>query len=154
MFLKHGEIEDKFTISLDFLRDMNNTLGLLSEEQHGNRLENIYTDTLDQICKFHNIQRKEIENNFAEDKRYKVQDLDYNIEVMVVAELWLNHQKYEPDIQTGVLTSYELAQTIDFPICIKDLTQNTHVGITIYDMAKPFKDSLLASTVLDIFDSK
>ena len=32
VFLKHGEIEDKFSISLDFLRDMNNTLGLLSQE--------------------------------------------------------------------------------------------------------------------------
>lgn len=83
-----------------------------------------------------------------------MQDIDYNIEIMIVVELWLNHQHYQPEIKTGVLTSFELMQDIDFPIRIKDLTQNTHVGMTIYNMAKPFKDSLIASTVLDIFDSK
>ena len=72
MFIKHGEIEDKFKISLDFLRDMNNSLNLLTLKQHGDRLENIQNDTLDQICKFHNIDRKEIENDFANDKRYKM----------------------------------------------------------------------------------
>ena len=73
MFLKHGEIKDtKFTIKLDFLRDLTNNLGLLTKKQHSERYEKIAMDTLDQICKFHNIERDEIKNNFAEDKRYKV----------------------------------------------------------------------------------
>ena len=55
VFIKHGEIQDKFTLKLDFIRDLNNGLGLLSEEQHSERYEKICQDTLDQICKFHNI---------------------------------------------------------------------------------------------------
>lgn len=39
-------------------------------------------------------------------------------------------------MQTGVLTSYELDTEIEFPIRICDLTPNTHVGITIYDLSK------------------
>lgn len=57
-------------------------------------------------------------------------------------------------MQTGVITNYELNKEIEFPIRICDLTPNTHVGIIIYDMSKQREDSLLASTVLDIFDQK
>jgi len=56
---------------------------------------------------------------------------------MVVVELWLNHQHYEPKMQTGVLSSYELNTEIEFPIRICDLTPNTHVGITLYDLSRP-----------------
>jgi hypothetical protein len=73
VFIKHGEITDeKFRLKLDFLRDLNNKLALLSEKQHGERYEKICMDTLDQICKFHNIKREEIKNSYADDKRYKV----------------------------------------------------------------------------------
>jgi hypothetical protein len=81
-----------------------------------------------------------------------VQDINYNFQIMIVIELWLNHQKYEPDMQTGVMTNYELNHEVEFPIRICDLTPNTHVGISIYDMSKQHEESLLASTVLDIFD--
>ena len=55
---------------------------------------------------------------------------------MVVVELWLNHQLYEPKMQTGVLSSFELDTEIEFPIRVCDLTPNTHIGITIYDLSK------------------
>ena len=73
---------------------------------------------------------------------------------MIVVELWLNHQLFEPKMQTGVLSNYELAQDIEFPIRICDLTPNTHVGITIYDLSKLKSEGPLASTMLDIFDCK
>lgn len=57
-------------------------------------------------------------------------------------------------MQTGVLTSYELNQVIEFPIRVCDLTPNTHVGIKIYDLSKKKSESLLASTMVDIFDRK
>lgn len=84
MFIKHGEINDQFTLKLDFIRDLNNKLGLLTQEQHSERFESISTDTLDQICKFHNISREEIKNDFEMDKRYKVQDINYNFQIMIV----------------------------------------------------------------------
>ena len=73
---------------------------------------------------------------------------------MVVVELWLNHQLYEPKMQTGVLSSCELNFEIEFPIRVCELTPNTHVGITIYDLSRPQEDGPLASTMVDIFDSK
>lgn len=155
VFIKHGDIQDeKFRIKLDFMRDINNKLGLLSSQQHSERFEKISVDTLDQICKFHNINRDEIKNDFAQDKRYKVQDIGINLQVMVVAELWLNHQLFEPKMQTGVLSSYDLDHEIEFPIRVCDLTPNTHVGITIYDLSKSASEGPMASTMIDVFDSK
>lgn len=43
---------------------------------------------------------------------------------------------------------------IEFPIRICDLTPNTHVAITVYDLSRLSEEGPLASTVLDIFDSK
>ena len=79
VFFKHGEMQEKFAIKLDFIRDINNRLSLLSEQQEGEHFEKISMDTLDQICKFHNIKREEIKNNFESDKRYKVQDININL---------------------------------------------------------------------------
>lgn len=73
---------------------------------------------------------------------------------MVVAELYLNHQMYEPPISTGVLSNYKLNQYIEFPIRYCDLTPNTHVALTIYDMSRLEEQAPLASTVIDVFDSK
>ena len=73
---------------------------------------------------------------------------------MVVAELWLNHQCYEPKMQTGVLSSFELDTEIEFPIRVCDLTPNTHVGITVYDLGRPQSDGPLACTMVDLFDTK
>ena len=83
VFLRHGEITDqKLTVTLDFLRDLSNSLSLLSEEQHSERYERIMQDTLDQICKFHNITREEIKKDsesYKEDKRFKINDINYSL---------------------------------------------------------------------------
>jgi len=73
---------------------------------------------------------------------------------MVVCELYQNHRLFEPKMQTGLLSSFELAKEFEFPIRICDLTPNTHVGISIYDLSKPRDQSLLACTALDIFDQR
>jgi hypothetical protein len=57
-------------------------------------------------------------------------------------------------MQTGVLSSFQLNTEIEFPIRVCDLTPNTHVGITIYDLSRPQEEGPLASTMIDIFDSK
>jgi hypothetical protein len=79
VFIKHGELTKNFSIKLDFIRDLNNKLGLISEKLQGERFEKISNDTLDQICKFHNLSRSEIKNDFNLDKRYKVQDVSINL---------------------------------------------------------------------------
>lgn len=158
VFLKHGEITDRnLKFSLDFLRDFNNTLGLLTEQQHSERFERISQDTLDQICMIHNIQRDEIRKeweSYREEKRYKVNDINYSLQIMVVCELFLNNQPYEPDMKTGVISRYDLNQSIEFPIRICDLTPNTHISFTIYDLSRPQEKGPLAYTTIDLFDSK
>ena len=48
VFIKHGEIQnEKFRLRLDFIRDINNKLGLLDEQQQSERFEKICVDTLD-----------------------------------------------------------------------------------------------------------
>ena len=54
---------------------------------------------------------------------------------MIVVELWLNHQAFEPKMKTGVISGFDLDTEIEFPLRICDLTPNTHVGITIYDLS-------------------
>ena len=73
---------------------------------------------------------------------------------MIVVELWLNHQPYLPKMQTGVLESMDFDFEMEFPIRICDLTPNTHVGITIYDLSVQQSEGPLASTMIDIFDSQ
>ena len=46
-------------MDIKYIRDMNNVLGLMTSEEHENYLFAINEDTFGQICKFHNIQRKE-----------------------------------------------------------------------------------------------
>lgn len=43
---------------------------------------------------------------------------------------------------------------VEFPIQVCDLTPNTHVAITIYDLGRLSSEAPLASTVIDIFDSR
>jgi len=69
----------------------------------------IKRDTINNICKFHNIKRDDIKKNYEKDSRYKVSELcNSNITIMIVAELWLNHQKLEPDIKTATIHNLEL----------------------------------------------
>ena len=89
---------------------------------------------------------------YEKEKRFKIKDIQLNLRIVIVCELWLNHQQLHPDIKTGTITDYELNQSIEFPIRVCDLTPNTHVGITIYDLYRESKEGPLASTFIDVFD--
>ena len=70
------------------------------------------------------------------ERRHRVADSPVSFQIMVVAELYLNHQLYEPAATTSVLSTYQLSQFIEFPIRVCDLTPNTHVALTFYDMSR------------------
>ena len=57
-------------------------------------------------------------------------------------------------MNTGVIKSYWLDKTIEFPLRVCDLTPNTHLGFTLYDLSQPIGKSLIGSTMLDVFDCK
>jgi hypothetical protein len=57
-------------------------------------------------------------------------------------------------MKSGVISSFCINKQIEFPLRICDLTPNTHVAITIYDMYREQAKGPLASTVIDVFDSK
>ena len=57
-------------------------------------------------------------------------------------------------MKLGLISSYCLNKQIEFPIRICDLTPNTHVAISIYDMYREQSKGPLASSVIDVFDSK
>jgi len=66
--MRHGEVKANVSIDIKALRDMNNVLKLLSNQEHEELLYAINEDTLGQICKFHNISKKEALNKLQSDK--------------------------------------------------------------------------------------
>ena len=72
----------------------------------------------------------------------------------MIIQLSLNNKIFEPKFYTGIQSSLELSEKIIFPIRYCDLANSTLIGITIYDMNKPYAESLVASTTLDLFDEK
>lgn len=60
--MRHGDIKANISIDIKHIRDMNNTLGLMSQKEHEDMLFAINDDTLGQICKFHNLPKKEVYN--------------------------------------------------------------------------------------------
>ncbi len=59
VFMRHGDIDAEVAIDLKFIRDINNVLKFYSNEEHEELLFNINQDTLNKVCKFHNIRQKE-----------------------------------------------------------------------------------------------
>jgi hypothetical protein len=72
----------------------------------------------------------------------------------VIVELSLNNQIFEPKLYTSLVNSYEIGEKIIFPIKYCDLAPLSKIGITIYDMKKPFDESIVAGTTVDLFDEK
>lgn len=57
--MRHGDIEMNVSIDIKHIRDLNNVLKLMDSNEHEEFLYAINEDTLGQICKFHNIPKKE-----------------------------------------------------------------------------------------------
>jgi hypothetical protein len=60
----------------------------------------------------------------------------------------------EPKFYTNLQKTFEVNEKITFSIRYCDLSEVALVGITIYDMHRPLKSSVVASTTLDLFDRK
>ncbi len=58
--MRHGDINAQVSIDIKFIRDLNNVLKFFTQEEHEEILFAINEDTLGQICKFHNISKKEV----------------------------------------------------------------------------------------------
>ena len=59
VFMRTGDIKSHLSIDIKHLRDINNVLGFLSKEENEEVLFAINEDTLGQICKFHNISKRD-----------------------------------------------------------------------------------------------
>jgi hypothetical protein len=71
-----------------------------------------------------------------------------------VIELSLNNKDFDPKFYTQIQNSYEINEKIIFPVRYCDLALCSLIGITVYDMSKPFTESLVAGTTIDLFDEK
>jgi hypothetical protein len=69
-------------------------------------------------------------------------------------ELFQNGSPLDPKIYTKMFNSFEIGEKITFPMKVSDLAYKSKIGISIYDMNKPYSESLLGSTTVDIFDKK
>jgi hypothetical protein len=98
VFMRHGDVKANISIDIKFLRDMNNKLGMLTDKEHEDALFAINEDTLGQICKFHNISRKDVLNKL---------------------QSGISPNKSAPPIKKGTMR----ANTMEAPIDIDLLTQ-------------------------------
>lgn len=57
--MRHADIKENFSIEIKHLRDLNNVLGFLTKEEHEEVLFSLNEDTIDQVCKYHNISKKD-----------------------------------------------------------------------------------------------
>jgi hypothetical protein len=60
----------------------------------------------------------------------------------------------EPKLFTGVKYFYELNEVLTFPLKYKDLSPISRLAIQIYNFESEDIDKPIASTVIDLFDSK
>ena len=180
VFMRHGDIEANVSIDIKHIRDRNNVLGLMDPAEHEDYLFAINEDTLGQICKFHNIPKrdalKKLESSVMSPQKFakkqvssrinaadipaieqlSAQEKPLNIffQYFIIIELSLNSKVFEPTFYSGIHNTFEVGEKIIFPIRYCDLATVSLIGITIYDMKKPYAESLLAGTTIDIFDEK
>ena len=72
----------------------------------------------------------------------------------MVVEIILNNKSLEPKFYTGIQGAFEINDKIIFPLRYCDLAPISIIGITLYDMKKPFDESVIAGTTIDLFDEK
>jgi hypothetical protein len=78
--------------------------------------------------------------------------LKYDFQYFMIVEISLNNQAFEPKLFTGIRNSFEVGERLVFPLRYCDLSPVSILGISIYDMKKPYSESLVGSTTIDLFD--
>ena len=78
---------------------------------------------------------------------------DFAFQVYIEVELIQNEYEEGTKLFTGVKYSYELEDTLTFPLKIKDISIMSRLGIQIYSMEAEDIDAPIASTVIDLFDA-
>ena len=155
-YIKAMNIEENLKLNLEFIRDLENTLGLIKYmEQPANE---IYKDICPKDEKpiqdsYHNIQQKvtNVMNNRKENVDFRSKRPSEHT-VYLIIEISIDLAK---PIITEVKSFNNLGkEIIEFPIKIRDLSILTTIGFSLYDMNKIENDGLVASTTINLFDSK
>jgi hypothetical protein len=57
--MRHGDIKAQVSLDLKYIRDINNVLKFYTQQEHEEILFAINEDNLGQICKHHNIRKRD-----------------------------------------------------------------------------------------------
>jgi len=79
---------------------------------------------------------------------------DFCFQVYIEVSLIQYDRVLEPKLFTGVKYFYELNEILAFPLNFKDLTPLTRLAINIFNFDSDNMDKPIASTVVELFDSK
>jgi hypothetical protein len=79
---------------------------------------------------------------------------DFCFQVYIEVSLIQHDKVLEPKLFTGVKYFYELKEVLTFPLKYKDLSPISRLAIQIFSFDSPNMDTPIASTVVDLFDSK
>ena len=79
---------------------------------------------------------------------------DFCFQVYIEVSLIQFDKVMQPKLFTGVKYSYELNEVMTFPLKFKDLAPYSRLAIEIYNLDRDEADQPIASTVIDLFDSK
>ena len=155
-YIKATNINDNFCLTLDFIRDLKNTLGIVKHMEQSS--SEPYLDICPKEEKpiqdtYHNIQHQIMNGppsgNANQDTRNK-RASEHTI--YLVIELSIDSNK--PFI-SSIKNFNDLGnEKIEFPIKIRDLAITTKIGFSLYDMSQTEKEGFVASTTLSLFDSK
>jgi hypothetical protein len=75
-----------------------------------------------------------------------------NLSFFLVVELFINGTRFEPNYFTSLKINFDISERITLPLRYCDLGIISLIGITIYDMSRPYQESVVASTTIDLFD--
>ena len=161
-YIRSGVIDEKFAITLEFIRDPENILNIVKHfEEPSNseyrditmKLRNKYNlpvqDTYYNIMQHSERMNSKLSKQSQVDTRNKTPG-EHTIYVVIE----MSDGVWKP-FTTCIKSFSDLGQeTIEFPIKIQDLSLHTVIGFSIYDMSKSENNGLIASTTLNLYDSK
>jgi hypothetical protein len=162
-YIRSENIDTNITITLEHIRDISNSLKIVKhmDEPANCHYKDIYIKNLPKVEEtYHNISQSIKLNSYDRSAMNKggTNSTDFRNTkpsehtIYMIVELSTDLGK---PITTAVKNFMDLDhEKIEFPIKIKDLSIHATLGFSIYDMNKIENNGLVASTTLNIFDSK